>query len=218
LKDFKKAKSPLEAAVKYDGASIEARRDLGIVSAKLGDAKKANEQLVALKSMDTKCATSCSDSVKIADALKNLGSAIQIGKSAAAIDTPNVKLANVKSADTVYVSAVSLINEKRYDEAITQLNGALWATGPHPDVYTYLGFANRKLGKYDLAETYYQTALAIAPTHRGALEYYGELKLERGNVAGAKAHLAKLENICGFGCYEADELRRWIKEAASSAS
>jgi hypothetical protein len=69
-----------------------------------------------------------------------------------------------------------------------------------------------------VAEGYYRTALDIFPEHRGALEYYGELKLERGDVAGAKAHLAKLEAICGFGCNEADELRRWISEKAPSAS
>ena len=83
---------------------------------------------------------------------------------------------------------------------------------------TYLGFANRKLKRYDAAEAYYRDALAIAPTHRGALEYYGELKLERGDVAGAKAHLAKLEAICGFGCHEVDELKRWIVEGRLSAS
>jgi tetratricopeptide (TPR) repeat protein len=130
---------------------------------------------------------------------------------------PDVDLAQAITADAVYVQAVSLINEKRYEEAIAQLDNALWAAGPHPDILTYLGFANRKLHKYDVAEGYYQAALSIAPKHRGALEYYGELKLERGNVAGAKAHLAQLETICGFGCHEADELRRWIKEAATSA-
>lgn len=94
----------------------------------------------------------------------------------------------------------------------------MWAAGPHPDVLTYLGFANRKLKRYDAAEAYYREALAIAPAHRGALEYYGELKLERGDVAGARAHLAKLEAICGFGCHEVDELKRWIAAGRASAS
>jgi tetratricopeptide (TPR) repeat protein len=130
----------------------------------------------------------------------------------------DIKLAQAKTADETYVTAVSLINEKRYDEAIAYLNDARWAAGPHPDILTYLGFANRKLGRHDVAEGYYRQALNIFPEHRGAIEYYGELKLERGNIAGAKAHLAKLEAICGFGCNEADELRRWIAEKAPSAS
>ena len=34
--------------------------------------------------------------------------------------------------------------------------------------------------------------------------------VERGDIAGARKMLAKLENQCRFGCAEADELRRWI--------
>jgi tetratricopeptide (TPR) repeat protein len=214
---YKKAKKPLEAAVKYDGKMIEARRDLAITYAKLGDASNASAQREALKAAAAACSATCTDAAKITDAVSKVDAALQSGKAAQAPVVSDIKLADAKSADTIYVSAVSLINEKRYDEAIKQLDGALWTAGPHPDILTYLGFANRKLHKYDLAEGYYQAALAIAPEHRGALEYYGELKLERGNVAGAKLHLAKLETLCSFGCYEADELRRWIAEAATSA-
>jgi len=55
-------------------------------------------------------------------------------------------------------------------------------------------------------------ALAIAPNHRGATEYYGELKVERGDMAGAKKMLAELDRQCAFGCAEAETLRRWISE------
>jgi hypothetical protein len=34
--------------------------------------------------------------------------------------------------------------------------------------------------------------------------------VERGDLAGAKRMLAKLDNLCTFGCAEADELRRWV--------
>ncbi len=216
--EFKKAKKPLEAAVKYDGKMIEARRDLAITYAELGNKDKAGEQLSALKAAAAECAATCTDAAKITDAVAKVDAAMLTGKAALAPLVPDIRLANANFADTAYVSAVSLINEKRYVEAIEQLDGALWSAGPHPDILTYMGFANRKLGKYDAAESYYQAALEVAPEHRGALEYYGELKLERGNVAGAKLHLAKLETLCSFGCYEADELRRWIAEAATSAS
>jgi tetratricopeptide (TPR) repeat protein len=214
---YKKAKKPLETAVKYDGKLIEARRDLAITYAKQGDAAKAGEQREALNAAAAACNTTCTDAAKITDALSKVDAALLSGKAAQAPVAPDIELADAKSADAIYVSAVSLINEKRYDEAIKQLNAALWTAGPHPDFLTYVGFANRKLHNYELAEGYYQSALKIAPEHRGALEYYGELKLERGNVVGAKLHLAKLESLCGFGCYEADELRRWIAEAATSA-
>ncbi|MEO8115177.1 MAG: tetratricopeptide repeat protein, partial [Phenylobacterium sp.] len=68
----------------------------------------------------------------------------------------------------------------------------------------------RKKGDYARAESYYRQALAIAPEHRGATEYYGELKVERGDLAGARVLLAKLDRVCAYGCAEAEELRRWI--------
>ena len=174
--------------------------------------------MAALKAMQEACAGSCAEAPKFADAVAKLEAAMAAGKQATAPVEPTIRLAQASAADVTYVSAVSLINEKRYPEAIAMLEHALWTTGPHPDVLTYLGFANRKLRNYGIAEGYYREALAIAPRHRGALEYYGELKLERGDVSGATAHLAKLEKICGFGCQEADELRRWIVEARPSAS
>ena len=75
---------------------------------------------------------------------------------------------------------------------------------------TYQGFANRKLGNYDVAISYYSAALKLAPDHRGANEYLGEYYVETGQTAKAKQQLVKLEKICAFGCEQAEELRRWI--------
>ena len=82
--------------------------------------------------------------------------------------------------------------------------------GPHPDILTYEGFANRKLGHYDTAIGFYSAALKLQPNHRGANEYLGEYYVEIGDLKRAKAQLAKLDAICKFGCEEAEELRRWI--------
>lgn len=215
--EYKKAAKPLELAVKYDVKLIEAKRDLGITQAKLGKPDKAQPQLDALKVLQATCDKSCADAAKLTDAIAKVEAAMAAGAQAS-VAAPEIRLAEARSADETYVTAVSLINEKRYDEAIAYLQDARWAAGPHPDILTYLGFANRKLHRFDVAEGYYQAALDIFPQHRGALEYYGELKVERGDMAGAKANLAKLEKICGFGCNEADELRRWITEKAPSAS
>ena len=119
--------------------------------------------------------------------------------------------AGPQAGDRAYVQAVSLINEHRYEEALTSLETARQSFGPHPDILTYQGFTWRKLGSFDRAESYYQQALAIAPDHRGATEYYGELKVERGDLAGAKALLARLDQICTYGCAEAEELRHWVE-------
>lgn len=215
--DYKKAVRPLDAAVKYDAKLIEARRDLGVAAARSGDTKRVDEQLAAIRALQTACAGSCPDAAKLASAIAAIEAAQAAGTKSSAFVRPEVQLASAASVDGTYVAAVGLINEHRYDEAIALLDSSLWAAGPHPDILTYLGFANRKLGRFDRAEGYYRAALAVAPDHRGALEYYGELKVERGDLAGARASLARLDSLCGFGCYEADELRRWIAEAKPSA-
>ncbi len=219
LNDYKKALKPLQNAVKFNNNMIEAHRDLGIVLAKLGMKEKAAGELADLSKRQTACeATKCADAAKLDDALSKLKAAMANGTKTVMAAPADIRIAAAQSADATYVTAVSLINEARYEEAIAYLQDARWTAGPHPDILVYLGFANRKLKRYNQAEEYYQTALDIFPNHRGALEYYGELKLERGNVSGAKANLARLESICTFGCYEADELRRWINKGASSAS
>lgn len=213
--DFKKAKKPLEMAVKYDATMIDAQRDLGVVYAKLGDAVKAAAQRDALAAMKSACTAPCAKAAQldaaIAAVVAGIGGAPQAVGMARPLGTP-------ESVDAVYVAAVGLINEGHYEAAIGRLEEAVWSDGPHPDLMTYLGFANRKLKRYDAARAWYEQALAVAPQHRGALEYYGELKLELGDVDGARAHLARLDRICRFGCYQADELRQWIAGSRRAAS
>ena len=213
--DFKKAKKPLELAVKYDATMIDAQRDLGIAYAKLGEAAKAAAQRDALAAIKGACAEPCAKAGQLDAAIAAVAAAV--GGSPQAL-APSHRPGSPEDADKVYVAAVGLINEGRYAEAIVGLEDALWSDGPHPDLMTYLGFANRKLKRYDTARAWYEQALAVAPEHRGALEYYGELKLELGDLAGARAHLARLDRICGFGCQQADELRQWIAESGRSAS
>ena len=213
--DYKKAKKPLEMAVKFDTTLIDARRDLGIVYARLGDAAKATVQRDALAGMKNACAAPCASAGQLDAAIAAVAGAIGGTPQALA---PSHRPGSPEDADKVYVAAVGLINEGRYEDAIVRLEDAMWSDGPHPDLMTYLGFANRKLKRYDAARAWYEQALAVAPGHRGALEYYGELKLELGDLAGARAHLARLDQICGFGCQQADELRQWIARSGRSAS
>jgi tetratricopeptide (TPR) repeat protein len=72
-------------------------------------------------------------------------------------------------------------------------------------VLTYIGYANRKLGKVDEGITWYHKALAIDPDNVHTHEYLGEGYVAAGRVDLAKRELAKLEALCGKGCeqYEA---------------
>ena len=78
--------------------------------------------------------------------------------------------------------------------------------------HNLLGYALRKKSPPDLegAETHYKRALEIEPKHRHALEYYGELFLMKGDLAGAEAMLARLDKACFFGCEEHRDLKAAI--------
>ena len=207
LNDWKGAAKMLEKAVKIDPGMVPARRDLGIAYAQTGDKAKAQAVVDWLGVQITACSGAC-------DTLKEAQSAIKAALGGAPISSlsPDKSLlfASTATGDHVYLDAVSLINQGRYEAAITALNTAQKSFGPHPDILTYLGFANRKLKRYDVAESYYRAALTAAPGHRGATEYYGELMVERGDLAGARTKLAQLDDQCRFGCAEAEELRHWV--------
>ena len=105
--------------------------------------------------------------------------------------------------DPVWLTqARASIKAEKYEQAIQQLQAANDTSSA--DWNNLLGYSLRKKQPPDLAgaEKYYQTALKIDPNHRGALEYYGMLKLTKNDLPGAEALLARLDKACLFGCEE----------------
>jgi tetratricopeptide (TPR) repeat protein len=217
LGNDKAAKRYYEKAIKYDPDFILARRELALSHIRLDDRERAAAILADLKQRATACADTCPQAADLKAAISALEAAIAPSAPPPAADGKSAGqfVPSPKLGDRAYLQAIGLINEHRYDDAIAQLQDASLAFGPHPDILTYLGFANRKLGRLDVAEGYYRQALAVAPRHVGATEYYGELMVERGDLVGARRMLVKLEDYCDFGCAEVDELRRWIVVAQS---
>lgn len=217
LRDYKGARKYLERAVRLDPKLIVAHEQLGVAYAKLGDRPKAEAEIASLKQLQAACGSSCADAQALDKAISSISGAIAQPQASAG-GSGDLFFASARAGDSFYLEAVSLIHERRYQDALGSLAKARVVFGAHPDILTYLGFANRKLGHYDLAENYYRQALAAAPNHRQATEYYGELMVERGNIQGAKALLGKLDRVCTFGCAEADELRQWIKDGRDPSS
>jgi tetratricopeptide (TPR) repeat protein len=218
LGDLKGARKSYAKAAKLDPTMIAAWRDLGVTDAKLGDAAKAQEALAAIKTQRGSCAETCARAADLQAAEDAVTAALAGTPVAMGVPAGALIFASTAFGDGQYLAAVALINEGRYAAAIAALDAAGQVFGAHPDILTYLGFANRKLGRLDIAEGYYRAALAAAPGHRGATEYYGELMVERHDIAGARRMLAQLDRTCRFGCTEAEELRGWIAAGRSPHS
>jgi tetratricopeptide (TPR) repeat protein len=217
LGDWKGARKFLEKAVKLNPDLTGASRELGVTYGKLRDMPKAQAVLSDLKAKADSCGT-CAKAGELKAAVDAVSAAVAGAPQARATDQQSLLFASTTQGDGQYLAAVGLINERRYEAAIVLLEQSRSAFGPHPDILTYLGFANRKLKRYDVAQSYYLQALAVAPHHRGATEYYGELMVERGDMAGARKQLALLDAQCRFGCYEAEELRQWVASGHSPHS
>jgi tetratricopeptide (TPR) repeat protein len=214
LSDWKGAQRAYERDLKVDANQIAARRELAVVLAKEGQADQAKAQLDILQKRAVTCGDTCADSADLKAAIAVVQAALT-PKTALNVRPPSLLL-DQAAGDRSYVQAVRLINQGRYEDALAALRTAQQVFGPHPDVLTYTGYTYRKLHQYDKAESYYRQALAIAPNHVGATEYYGELMVERGDIAGARRMLAKLETVCSFGCVETEDLRRWIEKGPQS--
>ena len=106
--------------------------------------------------------------------------------------------------------ATRLINAEDYQQALVQLESEIAANPKNADAWNLTGFASRKLGDYGRSETAYDKALALDPTHTGALEYKGELYLTLGNLDGAQAMLGRLKDLCSFNCSEFKALNKAI--------
>ena len=124
--------------------------------------------------------------------------------SVAADSTP------AKSDPAWLTDARASIKSNNYDQAIKQLQSANEVNSA--DWNNLMGYSLRKKQPPDLvsSEKYYQAALKIDPSHRAALEYYGELLLMKKDLPGAESMLARLDKACLFSCEEYRDLKASI--------
>ena len=96
-------------------------------------------------------------------------------------------------------AAYALIYEKgEYEAAITALRAL--DHDNNADVANLIGYASRKLGRYDDAKVWYERSLAADPNHAVTWSYYGMWQAEQGNLLKAKDDLEKVRLICGTTC------------------
>jgi tetratricopeptide (TPR) repeat protein len=73
-------------------------------------------------------------------------------------------------------------------------------------VLTYIGYANRKMGKVDEGIAWYHKALALEPENLYTREYLGEGYVAAGRMDLAELQLAELEALCGKTCEQYEDL------------
>ena len=110
-----------------------------------------------------------------------------------------------------YSKMLKLIKNKQYAEAVQGLEKILETKkyNKDADILNHYAFALRKTNNLTKAEEFYQKALSIEPTHRGALEYIGELYVDTKRMDLANATLKKLESC---RCEEYAELKNYINK------
>ena len=128
-----------------------------------------------------------------------------------AADTTPMERPAPRAQSNPLAAAQDHIKAKNWTAAIAELKRV--DTPANADWNNLMGFTHRKLVPPDLpaAERYYDAALKIAPAHRGALEYSGELYLMKGELPRAEQRLAELARACAGACDEQAELKRSIE-------
>ena len=221
------ARDALRRAVHAGDAPVGAHLQMALVSLALGDRNAAVAEQTSVQSMLTACDAACGDARRgllqagydqITQALNPpTPAAAPDGATAPATDpaTTGWNFPSVEEGRRSFADAVGLLNQARYEEALGALERTQAAVGPHPDVLTYMGFANRRLGRFDQSFAYYSEALRIDPDNLGVNEYLGELYIQLGDMPRARQQLARLDDLCAYGCAQREELAHWIQVASN---
>jgi len=111
------------------------------------------------------------------------------------------------AGDSNYSRAKAMIEAKDYKGALPLLQQVVAKEPKNADAYNLMGYATRKSGDPNGSLQYYTQALQIDPKHLGAHEYIGEAYLMLDQPQQAEQHLARLGQLCTFGCAEERELK-----------
>lgn len=114
--------------------------------------------------------------------------------------------------DLDFAEVQEMIDAGDYDKAIAYLDYEVLEWYPeNAEALTLKAYSQRSMGDHENAMENYNAALAADPTHKGALEYQGELYLKMGNQEAALENLQKLQNLCPRGCEAHDILQAAIE-------
>jgi tetratricopeptide (TPR) repeat protein len=210
------AQDAFERSIADEAAPVGAWLELGRLHLRAGRRDEAVAIQTALAAKIAACDATCGDlrRAQLTAAQTQLTQALEAPAAPAADPaTTGWNFPSVEEGRLAYAEAVGLINQEHYVEAFAALERTQAAVGPHADILNYMGFTSRKLGNFDAALGYYREALRLDPHHLGATEYLGELYIQMGQLDRARTQLARLDDLCAYGCAQREELARWIDRA-----
>lgn len=118
-------------------------------------------------------------------------------------------------ADTLYGAVREMAYAGRLREAQEVLAAMPDQTAPR--VLTYWGFTHRKLGQLDLANQYYQRAIAKDPDNHLARSYMGQGFVEEGKLGLALAEWKEIRKRGGTGTWPEEALRQALLTGHTSS-
>lgn len=91
-------------------------------------------------------------------------------------------------------TTVASLNQAQlaYEDALAAFERAVRADPRMYEAHTYIGYANRKMGRHEAALSAYATALELKPDYTRAIEYQGEALLGLDRFADAKLNYFRL--------------------------
>jgi len=101
-----------------------------------------------------------------------------------------------RSGDADYADGMEAWDAKNWDGVVTSMRKVVARRPWHDKAWTRLGYALRKLKRYNESLEAYSRALALNPTQREAIEYLGEAYLELDRLSDAKTMLSRLDGEC----------------------
>jgi tetratricopeptide (TPR) repeat protein len=99
----------------------------------------------------------------------------------------------------LFETARALAYAGQYENALIVLRAA--KNQDDPRILNYMGYANRKAGRIDLAMTYYKKAIAIDGNYLLARSYMGQGLIVQGKIEEARAQLIEIRDRGGKDTY-----------------
>ena len=143
-----------------------------------------------------------------------------------AIDAYNLGYAAIQRADALAeaASAKDARSAQRqasdeYRQALKHFSAAVHQDPSMHEAYTYLGYANRKLGRHSAALDAYDQALRIEPNYPHAIEYQGVALLGLDRIEQARINYLRLYALNkGQAAKLLQAMQAWVGKHADAAT